>query len=294
MPGMLQAVRACLHRIPDPISTRGIGLSDCLMSGPAVFSFRMPSLPRSGRQVRGGGDPVMARNLRPLSGVGRAPSDTWMRQRLDGAGPRDLRRRLTGIHAALQRGKVLEGWTVSGGHPLVSVDGTGYHSSHSVSCRSRCGREHRDGTGTYHHQALGAAVVHPDIGEVPPLAPEPIRKEDGSTKNDCGRNAAKRPVEDLRREHPHMKAVIAGDGLSSNGPHSRPSRNGILPSCPGGGPAATDRCRLVRGRRTRTNMEEARQEDRRRPAVRVGPRAAARRREHPPESQHARMRGDRQ
>ncbi len=63
-------------------------------AGPAVFPCRTPSLPRSGRQVRGGGDPVMARNLRPLSGVGRAPSDTWMRQRLDGAGPRDLRRRL--------------------------------------------------------------------------------------------------------------------------------------------------------------------------------------------------------
>ena len=110
---------------------------------------------------------------------------------------------------------------MSGGHPLVSVDGTGYHSSRSVSCRSRCGREHRDGTGTWYHQALGAPVVHPDIGEVPPLAPEPIRREDGPGRNDCGRNAAKRPVGDLRREHPHMKAVIAGDGLSSNGPHSR-------------------------------------------------------------------------
>ncbi len=109
MPGMPRAVRACLHRIADPGGTRGIGLSGCLMPGPAVFPCRTPSLPRSGRQVRGGGDPVMARNLRPLSGVGRAPSDTWMRQRLDGAGPRDLRRRLTGIHAALRRGKVLEG-----------------------------------------------------------------------------------------------------------------------------------------------------------------------------------------
>ncbi len=38
MPGMLRAVRACFDRIPDPISTRGIGLSDCLMSGLAVFS----------------------------------------------------------------------------------------------------------------------------------------------------------------------------------------------------------------------------------------------------------------
>ncbi len=90
-----------------------------------------------------------------------------------------------------------------------------------------------------------------------------------------------------------MKAAVAGDGLASNGPRSRPSRKGILPSCPGGGPAATDRCRLVRGQRTRTDMGEARQEGRRRPAVRVGPRPAAHRREPPPESQHARMRGDR-
>ncbi len=112
---MLRAVRACLHRIPDPISTRGIGLSDCLMSGPAVFPSRMPSLPQSGRQVRGGGDPVMARNLRPLSGVGRAPSDTWMRQRLEEVDPRDLRRRLTGIHAALRRGKAPGGGPCSAG-----------------------------------------------------------------------------------------------------------------------------------------------------------------------------------
>ncbi len=40
-------------------------------------------------------------------------------------------------------------------------------------------------------------------------------------------------------------------------------------------------------------MGEARQEGRHRPAVRVGPRAAAHRREPPPESQHARIRGDR-
>ncbi len=179
----------------------------------------MPSLLQSGRQVRGGGDPVMARNLRSLFGVGRAPSDTWMRQRLEEVDPRALRRCFRGIHAALQRGKVLEGWTLFGGHPLISVDGTGHHSSHKVSCRSCCVKEHRDGTRTYHHQALGAAIVHPDIGEVLPLAPEPIRKEDGSTKNDCERNAAKRLIGDLRREHPHMKAVIAGDALASNGPH---------------------------------------------------------------------------
>ena len=46
-----------------------------------------------------------------------------------GGGPRGLRRRFTRIHATLQRGKALEGWTVFGGHLPLSLDGAGRHSS---------------------------------------------------------------------------------------------------------------------------------------------------------------------
>ena len=77
----------------------------------------------------------------------------------------------------------------------------------------------RGGSKTSSHQALGAAVVHPDHAEVLPLAPEPIRKEDGARKNDCARNAAKRLLNHLRREHPQMKAIIVEDAPASNGPH---------------------------------------------------------------------------
>jgi len=66
---------------------------------------------------------------------------------------------------------------------------------------------------------LGAVLVHPDEREVFPLAPEPIAKTDGSRKNDCERNAAKRLLADVRREHPHLKLVVVEDGLASNGPH---------------------------------------------------------------------------
>ena len=212
-------MRACFDRIPDPIKARDFSLPDCLMSGLAVFSLKMLSLLQFDTQVRGGEDPVQARNLRTLFGVGKPPSDTWMRERLDEVDPRSLCRCFTSLHAALQRGKVLEGWTVLGGHLLISVDGTGHHSSHKVRCRRCCMKNHRDGTKTYYHQALGAAIVHPDMKEVFPLAPVPIRNADGTTKNDCERNAAKRLLDDLRREHPHMKAVIVEDGLASNGPH---------------------------------------------------------------------------
>ncbi len=52
-----------------------------------------------------------------------------------------------------------------------------------------------------------------------PPAPEPIVKADGKKKNDRGRNASKRLPRDTRREHPHLKPVVAEDPLASNGPH---------------------------------------------------------------------------
>ena len=82
----------------------------------------------------------------------------------------------------MQRGKVLENLTVLGGHYLIAIDGTGIRSSHKVKCEKCCVKNHRNGSTTYFHQMLGAAMIHPDHSVVLPLAPEPIRKEDGAKK----------------------------------------------------------------------------------------------------------------
>ena len=74
---------------------------------------------------------------------------------------------------------------------------------------------------TYHHQLLGAAIVHPDQKAVIPLAPEPIIKQDGETKNDCERNAAKRFFDQLRQDHPHLPLIVTEDSLSPNAPNIR-------------------------------------------------------------------------
>lgn len=68
---------------------------------------------------------------------------------------------------------------------------------------------------------LCGAIVHPERKEVFPLAPEQILKTDGAKKNDCERNAAVRFIEDLRREHPHLKLIVLEDALASNAPHIR-------------------------------------------------------------------------
>ena len=82
-------------------------------------------------------------------------------------------------------------------------------------------KHHRNGNITYSHQLLGATLVHPDLKEVIPLAPEPIIQQDGQTKNDCERNATRRWLKQFRQEHPHLPVIVVEDALSANAPHLR-------------------------------------------------------------------------
>ena len=216
-PGLLREVRACFDELEDTVASRGLNLTECLMSGLAVFGLKYPSLLQFDRDART--DELVRANLKSLYGIERAPCDTALRERLDEVDPRQLRAVFKRVFARLQRGKGLEGFTCLDGHYLLSVDGTGYFSSSSVHCKNCCEKHHRDGHTTYYHQMLGAVLVHPEQREVFPLAPEPIMKGDGASKNDCERNAAKRLLSDVRREHPHLKLVVVEDGLASNGPH---------------------------------------------------------------------------
>jgi hypothetical protein len=105
------------------------------------------------------------------------------------------------------------------GHYLFALDGTGYCSSQQIHCASCLETQQRNGTVTYRHQLWGAALVHPDQREVIPLMPKPIITQDGADKNDCERNAAKRLIPKVRKDHPHLKLLVTEDRLSSNAPH---------------------------------------------------------------------------
>jgi hypothetical protein len=54
-----------------------------------------------------------------------------------------------------------------------------------------------------------------------PIAPEPIIKQDGESKNDCERNAAKRLFAQVRKNHPHLPLIVTQDSLSPNAPNIR-------------------------------------------------------------------------
>ena len=46
-----------------------------------------------------------------------------------------------------------------------------------------------------------------------------IYNRDGTTKNDCERNAAKRLLQSVRDQYPDRDFVVNEDALASNGPH---------------------------------------------------------------------------
>src|SRR3989440_7718206 len=192
--------------------TPDISLPDALMSAFALFSLKSPSLLAFDQERTEG-------NLQRVYGIKRVPCDSAMRAILDPVEPERLRPLFTHVFRALQRGKALEAMVFVEGHYLLALDGTGYFSSQQIHCASCLETHHRNGTVTYHHQMLSAALVHPDKREVIPLMPEPMVKQDGSEQNDCERNAAKRFVTKFRRDHPHLKVIVTEDSLSSNAPH---------------------------------------------------------------------------
>ena len=144
-----------------------------------------------------------------------------MRDILDEVELPSLRPTFRSAFRQVQRGKDLEAMTLLDGHYLISGDGTGFYSSTKVSSPYCLRKTHRNGVERYYRQMYAAALVHPDHKEIIPFFPEMITRKDGATKDDCERNAARRFYEDFRREHPHLKAIVTEDALSSNAPHIR-------------------------------------------------------------------------
>ena len=215
---LISIVHRQFQKISDPREfsqkTPSISFTDVLMSAFAVFGLKFPSLLKYDENRE-----TLDKNLQALYHVNHFPSDTYLRERLDELDPVFIRPAFKKIFAIAQRGKCLEEFEFLDGYYLLSLDGTGKFSSSKICCPQCCKKEHKDGSVEYYHQMLGACIVHPSKSNVIPLCPEVIQNGDGSVKNDCERNATKRFIKNFRREHPHLKVIIVGDGIASNAPY---------------------------------------------------------------------------
>jgi hypothetical protein len=214
---LLALVRGEFQKIPDIRADNAkISLDDALMSALAMFVLKDPSLLAFDKRRR-----EEPENLHTVFGIETIPCDSQMRTILDPLQLVFLRAAFCAVFREVQRGKDFHKMAYYDGHYLLSGDGTGYYSSTKVASPFCLNKKCTNGVIQYYQQMYAASFVSPDCKVVIPTFPEIITRQDGSTKNDCERNAAKRYFESFRREHPHLKVIVVEDGLSSNGPHIR-------------------------------------------------------------------------
>jgi hypothetical protein len=210
---LIAELRLTFEQLPDPTPhTSATSLADALMSGFAMFALKDPSL-LAFQQRRND------ENMKHLYHIKQVPCDTHMRTLLDDVDPFSLAPAFSKLLAPVQRGKVLERYRFLDGWYLLLLDGVEYFRSKCIHCSKCLEQHHSNGSVSYYHQLLGAVIAHPDLAEVLPLMPEPIQRQDGAVKGDCERNAAKRLLKRIAKEHPHLRCVVTEDGLSANGPH---------------------------------------------------------------------------
>lgn len=179
-----------------------------------MMFFQDPSLLEFQRRIQ---DRKQFSNLSNVFQVQSVPKDSQLRQNLDQIPTKQLDSIFSDWFHRLQRGKHIEPYRFLNRYYLVPIDGSQYFSSNAIHCPG-CLRANKKSSTRYYHQILQAVIVHPDMRQVLPLAPEPIQNTDGSKKQDCEINAGKRMVANIREQHPKLKMVIVADGLYSKQP----------------------------------------------------------------------------
>ena len=142
--GLLSVIHGEFKKIKPPrqLAARSnpITLTDCLMSGLAMFGLKFPSLLKFDESRDEG---RTKHNLRTLYNVKQIPSDTYMRERSDEVDPKELRKAYKKAFACVQRGKALEEFKYLDNRYLLPGDGTGFFTSNSVHCENCCVKHHK-------------------------------------------------------------------------------------------------------------------------------------------------------
>ena len=212
---LIQLVRKGFETIKDHRrSNTSHSLADLLSAGFAMFSLKDPSLLIFRQQYT-----RRSENLERVYVIQSIPEDTALRKGLDKVNPSDLEEQFRVPLAELQTQEVFTEREVLDGYTAISCDATGNYCSGKKQCAHCMVKNLGNGEQRYYHQLLAAVMTHPRQKTVFPVACEAIVKQDGSTKNDCERNASKRLIPKIRAMLPQNKLLLIYDALYANGPH---------------------------------------------------------------------------
>jgi len=193
-------------------------LAAVLLSAFAMLFFQHPSLWEYQRRMK---ECTGQSNLERVFRVLAIPSDTQMREILDGVPTEPLRRVLPQTFEQMRR----VGWTARfvtavGGekyYPVV-VDGSEYFHSTQIHCPHCLHQRQANGETHYSHLVVGATVTRAGSHAILPLDVEEVRNREEQEPQDCELVAAKRLVKRLRTEHRQLAMCIVGDDLYGHEP----------------------------------------------------------------------------
>jgi len=215
--------------IPDPRRqyNHKFSLKNVLLSGFTLFSLKDSSLLSYVNQY-----PTRKANLKSVFGITQCPSDSGFRTILDEVEPTSLQKILPNYIQLLDENGHLAHFLLSFSNEgfkkvnlddflLIPIDGVQYFSSPTINCECCLEKKFKNGSTTYHHNALTAVIAHPDLPQVLVVASEEIKKQDGQKKNDHELVAATRLIPMIKEGIGARKAIIGGDSLFANAPFIR-------------------------------------------------------------------------
>ena len=212
---LIETTLSSFDKVSDPRrNNASYAMSDILSLGFAMFHLKDPSLSAFRKKFS-----LRAENLERVYGVSELPGDTALREAIDKVNPEDLKAIYPVLIEQLRRKGAIDDYKVLDKYNVVSVDGTGHYCSGKQSCPSCMVKNHRNGTKTYYHQLLSAVLLTPQQSSVFPVATEAIVKQNGETKNDCEKNAAKRILPAIKKSLPDENILTVCDSLYANQPY---------------------------------------------------------------------------
>jgi len=214
---LLDFLRSAIDTFPDVRTgdNTSYSMRDFALSAFSVFFTQSPSfLAYQTSMQENKGD----NNARTLFGIEKIPCDNQIRAMLDPVPATHLFPVFDRTFAMMGQTGQLEKFRSFENRLLVAIDGTGFFSSNTIHCDHCLTKEHKDGSVTYQHTALLPAVVAPGRTDVIPLAPQFIRKQDGTKKQDCENVAAKRWLDREGEKYRELSVTLLGDDLYCNQP----------------------------------------------------------------------------
>src|SRR5580692_10171601 len=209
---LLAGLKAVCATFPDARKGRGgnIEISDFGVSAFSMFFMQSASFLAYQRALEKGQG---RSNGQTLFGIGRIPSDNYIRDKLDEADPALLKPCFERMETLLAEPPMRQAFGRLGDRTLIAWDGTQYFCSQKLGCPNCLTRKRSNGKTENYHCLLSATVVAPGHSKVVPLMPEFVVSRDGAEKQDCERNAVKRWFAKHGARLAPLSPVFLGDDL---------------------------------------------------------------------------------